>query len=221
MLRVGFEPPIYSQKASYDIQYGYVERATHRNTSWEMAQFEVVGQRYADLSAHDYGLTLLNDSKYGHQIKGNWLDLNLLRSPTLPDPDADQSSICGQHQFTYALLPHSGNLQTAMPQIQAQAALLNQPIPQFPNVSLDTIKLPIQVDSENVTLEVLKKAEKGEHLVVRLVERAGMQNTVRLNFSGTLTECDLLEWHELEFSNSSGECELLFEPFAIRTFLLK
>ncbi len=221
MLRVGFEPKIYSQKASYDIQYGYVERATHRNTSWEMAQFEVVGQRYADLSAHDYGLTLLNDSKYGHQVKGNWLDLNLLRSSTLPDPDADKSYICGQHRFTYALLPHSGNLQAAMPQIQAEAARLNQPIPQFKDVSLDTVKLPIQVDSDNVTLEVLKKAEKSEYLVVRLVERAGIQSAVRLYFTGNLTECDLLEWHELPFSDSSGECELLFEPFAIRTFLLK
>ncbi|MHC4874276.1 MAG: alpha-mannosidase, partial [Planctomycetota bacterium] len=102
MLRAAFPTTINSASASFDIQYGYVTRETHNNDSWDMAKFEVAAHRYADLSASDYGCALLNDCKYGYKVKKNILDLNLLRSSTDPDPDADQ----GHHEFTYVLLPH-------------------------------------------------------------------------------------------------------------------
>ncbi len=219
MLRLNFELAVRSQSAGYDIQYAYLQRPTHRNTSWEMAQFEVVGQRYADLSDLDYGVSLLNDSKYGYQIAGNWLDLNLLRSPTLPDPDAD----LGAQQFRYALLPHCGPLVEAMPQIQAAAARLNGPPLQVLGRLADgQYHLPLRLHSRNVTLEVLKQAEKSEDLIVRLVERAGRSSGARIElqagFSG-LQECDLLEWNDIGKPLPSA-CELEFTPFAIRTFRL-
>ena len=102
MLRVHFPVAIRSEQAAFDIQYGYVKRNTHRNTSWDKAKFEVVGHKYADLSDHDHGVALLNDCKYGYMVHDNILDLNLLRSPTNPDPDADE----GSHAFTYSIFPH-------------------------------------------------------------------------------------------------------------------
>ena len=99
MLRVHFPVSIRSEQATFDIQYGYVKRNTHRNTSWDKAKFEVVGHKYADLSEHDHGVALMNDCKYGYMVHDNILDLNLLRSPSNPDPDADE----GSHTFTYSL----------------------------------------------------------------------------------------------------------------------
>ena len=95
MLRVSFAVNVFSDLASFEIQFGHVQRNTHRNTSWDMAKFEVVGHRYADLSDNQYGVALLNDSKYGYKIHDNIIDLNLLRSPTVPDPTADR----GHHEF--------------------------------------------------------------------------------------------------------------------------
>ena len=106
MLRVHFPVNVHTDRASFDIQYGYVKRNTHRNTNWDKAKFEVVGHKYADLSTHDYGVALMNDCKYGYMVYDNMLDLNLLRSPSNPDPDAD----IGEHQFIYSLLPHKNNL---------------------------------------------------------------------------------------------------------------
>ncbi len=120
MLRVHFPVNVRAEQATFDIQYGHVKRNTHRNTSWDKAKFEVVGHKYADLSDHDYGVALVNNCKYGYMIHNNILDLNLLRSPNNPDPDADQ----GQHQFTYSILPHNQNF--IQSDVIAESSILNQ-----------------------------------------------------------------------------------------------
>ena len=93
-----------SLRATYEIQYGHVERPTHANTSWDVARFEVCAHRWADLSEPGYGVALLNDCKYGYDIAGNVIRLSLAQAPTWPDPVADR----GHHRFTYRLLPHCG-----------------------------------------------------------------------------------------------------------------
>ena len=98
-----------SLRATYEIQYGHVERPTHANTSWDVARFEVCAHKWADLSEPGYGVALLNDCKYGYDIAGNVIRLSLLRAPTWPDPVADR----GHHHFTYRLLPHAGDLRDA------------------------------------------------------------------------------------------------------------
>ena len=103
-LKVAFPVAIRSTRATYEIQHGHVERPTVANTSWDEARFEVCGHRWADLSESGYGVALLNDSKYGYDIRGHVMRLSLLRAPEYPDPDADQ----GEHEFSYALLPHPG-----------------------------------------------------------------------------------------------------------------
>src|SRR5699024_3798795 len=105
LLKVAFPVEVRSTEATYDIQYGNVKRPTHWNTSWDYARFETVGHQWADLSEGGYGVSLLNDSKYGYDIKDHVMRLSLLKSPIHPDPYGD----LGEHNFTYSLLPHENS----------------------------------------------------------------------------------------------------------------
>jgi len=216
MLRVAFPTTVANGTATYDIQYGYAERPNHRNTSWDMAKFEVVAHKYADLSTQDYGVALLNDCKYGHKVLNNVIDLNLLRSPTYPDADADQ----GLQVFTYSLLPHAGRMVES--DVQPEAHALN-----MPPILLDSAAAPVApctLTSDGVSMEVLKRAEKCDSLVIRLVEIKGRESTCTLSTNAaisTAVECDLMEWHDAEELDCSDAIELTLKPFEIRTFKLK
>ncbi|AEO53968.1 glycoside hydrolase family 38 protein [Thermothelomyces thermophilus ATCC 42464] len=105
-LKVEFPVDIRNTEASYETQFGIVRRPTHYNTSWDMAKFEVCSHRFADLSEHGYGVSILNDSKYGFATAGNVMRLSLLRSPKAPDAHADM----GTHHIRWAILPHQGAL---------------------------------------------------------------------------------------------------------------
>ncbi|WP_274653185.1 alpha-mannosidase [Paenibacillus humicola] len=105
MLRTSFPADVRADSVVCDIQFGYLKRPTHRNTMWDYAKDEICAHHYVDLSEPDYGVALLNDCKYGHRAEGSELDLNLLRSPSYPDPDADRAG----HAFTYSLYPHPGD----------------------------------------------------------------------------------------------------------------
>ncbi len=219
MLRVAFPVNVHSEEASFDIQYGYVKRSTHRNTSWDAARFEVVGHRYADLSDNDYGVALLNDCKYGYKVHDNVIDLDLLRSPTYPDPDADQ----GEHRFTYSLLPHTGDLIRS--DVIAGAAQLNQPVLVVSGMRTEALHVPVRVEGDGVSLEVLKEAEKEDCLILRIVERLGRHSGCELHADSTsarLVETDLMEWRDSDTEILCNEpVELRFEPFEIRTFKLR
>src|SRR5690606_12906577 len=105
LMKVAFPVDVRASQAAYEIQYASIDRPTHKNTPFDAARFEVPALRWADLSEGDYGVSLLNDCKYGYDVKGNLLRLSLLRSPIDPDPKADE----GHHVFTYALFPHEGD----------------------------------------------------------------------------------------------------------------
>jgi alpha-mannosidase len=218
MLRVHFPVDLRSDHATFDIQYGYVRRPTHRNTSWDAARFEVAGHRYADLSQPDYGVALLNNCKYGYKVHGQSLDLNLLRSPTYPDPDCDQ----GRHEFTYSLLPHLGDLPRA--NVMAEAACLNQGLLLFDGFRTDLRRWPWRVEGDGLSLEVVKRAEKEDCLVLRLVESDGRCSRGRLfcePAGGTLIETDLMEREEGQTIVLDRPIEIALQPFEIRTYKLK
>ena len=109
LLKAAFPVDIHSDSASYEIQYGTINRPTHWNTSWDWARFEACGHKWVDLSESDYGVSLLNKGKYGYDIKDNCVRITLLTGPTDPDPDADT----GSQQFSYALYPHAGTWEDA------------------------------------------------------------------------------------------------------------
>ncbi len=217
MLRTGFPLEIFADEASFDIQYGYVKRSMRENTSREMAQFEVCGQRYADVSGLNYGAALLNDCKYGYRAKESVIDLTLLRSPVYPDSTADR----GKHEFTYSFLPHNGDLVHSC--VMSEAALLNRPPKVFEGMSAH-MQFPVTAEADSVTLEVVKMAEKSGCTVIRMAENKGCHANAVLNLhSGCtgLTETDLLEWHDLQqYSVKDGRAEIAFKPFEIKTFKL-
>ena len=212
MLRVHFPVNVRSEQASFDIQYGHVKRNTHRNTSWDKAKFEVVGHKYADLSDHDNGIALLNDCKYGYMVHDNILDLNLLRSTSNPDPDADR----GTHTFTYSLLPHQNNLIHSS--VLPESSCLNQEPLLFEGM-VSGIGIPIKLLGHGLELSVLKKAEKEDTWILRIVETLGRTSSGSVHFKGKLVECDLMEWNELGESHSVEDSfNLTLDPFEIRTY---
>lgn len=123
-LKVEFPTTVRSPygQATFETQFGHLQRPTHRNTSWDMARFEVCAHKWADLSSYGFGVAILNDCKYGHAIEDNLIRLSLIRSPKAPDPECD----IGTHLFTYSLMPHGGTFQEAG--VIQQAYNLNAPL---------------------------------------------------------------------------------------------
>jgi alpha-mannosidase len=218
MLRVAFPMAIDDGRARYDIQYGYLERPVHQNTTWDEAKFEVLAQRYVDLSRSDYGVALLNDCKYGHRVFGNVIDLDLLRSPTYPDPDADQ----GTHTFRYSLLPHGGDFLGAG--VIEQADQINRGVSLFEGCEHSDRVLPVRVEGAGLSLEVLKRAEKESCLIIRVLERLGCYCTGTIHLSdkhAKLVATNLIEWDQGEtVSNGKASITIELKPFEIVTFKL-
>lgn len=194
LLKAAFPLDVHTTEATCEIQFGHVKRPTHSNTSWDEAKFEVCAQKWVDLSEHGYGVSLLNDCKYGHSAEGSTVKLSLLKSATYPDPEADQ----GHHTFTYSLLPHIGDLRKAGT-IQ-EAYSLNQPL-MATSVSSENTGLParfslIHCDQHGVIVETVKQSEDGNDLIVRLYDAFDQrtQATLTLGISFRNVQlCDLME----------------------------
>jgi alpha-mannosidase len=178
-LQARFPLAVHSHEATYETLYGVTRRPTHRNTSWDAAQYEVSGHRFADLSEPNYGVALLNDAKYGYSAHGNVLTLSLLRSPLYPDPGADE----GTHAFTYSLLPHAGDWTGG--NVVSEAFALNSPLIAVPAAGggpQGGIDHFLHLDGLPLTLGSLKRAEDGEGLILRLHEPYGNRGRTTLRF---------------------------------------
>lgn len=212
LLKTLFEVDIRSTKAAYDIQFGHVERPTHWNTSWDWARFEVCGHKWADLSESNYGVSLLNDCKYGYGIRENVMGLSLLTSSKSPDTEADM----GEHRFTYALLPHAGGLGE---ETLTQGILLNQPALCVPGVLKEQSETLLWKDNASVKIDAVKQAEDGDGYVVHLHECTGGRNGMTLRFGYGIREyapCNLLEEYGERIQGNEITAE--FGPFEIRCY---
>ncbi|MGA2807575.1 MAG: glycoside hydrolase family 38 C-terminal domain-containing protein [Terracidiphilus sp.] len=179
LLKAAFPLAATSNKATYEVPYGSIQRPTTRNNSWEQAQFEVPALRWADLGDGQHGFSLLNNSKYGYDDKDNVLRISLLRSPVWPDPVADR----GHQHFTYALYPHGGNWMQAL--TVRHGYEYNYRL-QATQVEAHTGSLPaehayVTVKPENVVLTALKKAEDTNGLIFRVYEWAGKSSDVQIH----------------------------------------
>ena len=164
-------------------------------------------------------MALLNDSKYGHRVKGGSLEISLLRSPTDPDPIADK----GEHLITYALLPHCGAL--AGSGVRVAAAALNQGVEVFDGFEAAGAAVPVAVaGNDGIDLDVLKKAEKGQCLVVRVVETRGLPSSGRLicaDANAKIVPTDFIEWRDDDIALAKGKLNLKLKPFEIKTFKIQ
>ena len=237
MLRTSFPVSVHAEEATFEIQYGHVRRPTHRNTTWDLARDEVVGHRWVDLSQGDYGVALLNDCKYGHKIKGNVLDLNLLRSAPYPGPRLvrDEEVVPGEphhgytdqcdHVFIYALYPHPGS--PIEGGVVRAAHELNVPL-RTTATDAHAGSEPrevsfIEVDAPNVIVEVVKQAEDGNDVIVRLYEcaHAEASATVRVGFSVcAAAEVNLMEEEPQALPVVDDAVRVVFSPFEIKTLRL-
>ena len=206
--------------ATFEIQFGAVERPTHRNTSWDEEKFEVCGHRWADLSEAGYGVSLLNDCRYGYDAKGNVLRLTLLRGTERPDPDADR----GHHEFTYSLLPHSGDWREA--ETVRRAWELNVPTVCMPSSSgqgvLPESRSFFEIDGPAI-LETLKPAEDGNGLILRLYEPNGGRGRVVVRSTlplDSVLACNHVEEKGNEVPWERGAFSFTINPFEIKTFRL-
>jgi len=226
LLKVAFPVDVHSPKATAEVQFGNIERTTHRNTSWDAAKFETCAHKWFDLSEGGYGVAILNDCKYGYDVLGNVMRQTLLKGAIYPDPQAD----LGLHEFTYSLLPHSfggwfgGRVHRA-------AYELNHPLLVFSGGEANQHpKLPtrwslVEVESHHnsVIVETVKKAEDNDGLIIRVYECANMRGKFSLKFPYPIAravEVNLLE-HDLadnmvEIANNTLTSYI--RPYQIKTF---
>ncbi len=221
LLKVAFPVDIRATRATYDIQFGNIERPTHWNTSWDSARFEVVGHKWVDLSEGNYGVSLLNDCKYGHDVKDNVMRLTLIKSGVHPDETADQ----GAHEFTYSLLPHSGDWRQSS--VVQEAYDLNVPlraarIDVNPGGNLPREFQFARVDAQNVILETVKKAEDEDAWIFRVYEYQQARNRkVDLEFGIPVqraVECNLMETGERPVDHDNRRLTFDIRPYEIKTF---
>ncbi|MGR3541914.1 MAG: glycoside hydrolase family 38 N-terminal domain-containing protein [Hasllibacter sp.] len=192
LMKVAFPVNVRARAATYDIQWGAIERPTHRSTARDFARFEVAAQKWVDLSEDGFGVALLNDCKYGHDVKGNVLRLSLIKSATMPNPQADQ----GDHRFTYALMPHLGDWRGA---VQREGYHLNDPLIVAGCAGGDG-RLPaagavVACDRPGAVIETVTRAHAGDGTLIRLYESRGGRGPATLRFPAPvrLFAADLLE----------------------------
>lgn len=228
LLKVAFPVRVNALRATYDIQFGNVERPTHWNTSWDWARFESVAHKWVDLSEGDYGVSLLNDCKYGHDIKDHTIRLTLIKTPISPDPEADQ----GTHVFSYALLPHQGDWRAG--ETVKHAYLFNMPVtaiitdrPAVTDVPPDEIAEPVSLvrtDRAGLVIDTVKPAEDGDGLIVRVVEEHNSRGPATLRFLRPIIsaeETNLLERTIGSAHFTGNELTIEVRPYGIATYRVR
>ncbi|MER5408720.1 glycoside hydrolase family 38 C-terminal domain-containing protein [Streptomyces sp. NPDC002769] len=222
ILKAAFPVDIRAPYSSAEIQFGHVQRPTHTNTSWESARFEVYGHRWVHIAEPGYGVAVINDSTYGHDVSRTVREdggttttvrLSLVRAPRVPDPDADQ----GRHRFTYALLP-GASIEDAV----AAGYALNLPL-RVADSAGSAVPV-VSVDGEGVTVEAVKLADDTSgDVVVRLYESRGGRATGTLRTGFPLAGAqvtDLLERPLGEADTDGDAVAVSLRPFEVRTLRL-
>ena len=218
LLKAEFPVDIHADEATFEIQFGNVKRKTHTNTSWDKARFESCAQKWMDFSEGHYGVSLLNDCKYGHSVNNGVIGLTLLKSGVEPNPNADVEV----HEFTYSLYPHGGSWQAAG--TVREAYNLNQPAYAVCGGEEGRAYSFASVDKDNVILETVKQAEDGCGTILRMYECENARTKVVLTVpAGTAKaySTNLLEEIEEELAVKDGKVCFTIKPYEIKTILLR
>jgi alpha-mannosidase len=224
LLKAAFPVTVNSPRATFDIQWGNVERPTHWNTSWDWARFETCAHKWADLSEGDYGVSLLNDCKYGYDVKGHTLRLTLLKSALWPDGSADQ----GRHEFAYALLPHQGDWRAG--ETVRHAYLFNMPatarLASGPRAGAGAPAAAslVTTDRPGLVIETVKAAENGDGIIVRLYDAHNTRGPAVLTFAREIASAEatnLLEEYAGPAEFAGRELRLHARPYGIQTFRVR
>lgn len=228
LLKASFPLDVHADRSAAEIQFGHVVRPTHTNTSWEYARFEVFCHRWVHVGEPGYGVAVLNDSTYGHDITRDarggggtttTARLSLLRAPRCPDPAADQ----GQHRMTYSLLPG-----TSITDAIAEGYALNLPLRVAPGVDRPAPAPLVRVDGAAVCIEAVKLADdRSGDVIVRLYESLGGRAKTTLRAGFPLAGVQVVDLLERPYDDASttvsadGSTALELRPFQVLTVRLK
>lgn len=220
VLKAAFPVSVMNTNASYEIAHGSIDRPTHWNYGTDLVRFEVCGHKWADLSESDYGVSIINDCKYGYDIHDSLMRITLMRAPICPDPVGDK----GVSTFVYRVYPHSGTW--AQADTVKNAFSLNQPLKAFAcrarQGTLESEKSFVQVSRSNIIIDAVKPAQDGRGVIVRMYEaerkRGGV--SVKFNFGNvkSVVECNLMETDETELAVQDNEFRFFITPHQVRTF---
>jgi alpha-mannosidase len=215
LLKAVFDLAVLTDFARHEIQYGHVERPTHRNLPQDIARFEVACHKWVDMSDNGFGVALLNDCKYGVSVHGGRIGLSLIKSGVHPDPRGD----AGRHIVTYSLLPHACAFSAES--VIRPAYELNIPVRCFAaGEDAQDISSMVTVDAANVIVESVKWAEDGKGFVVRLYEAEKTGGAANMRFGAnvkSISECNLLEENRAPVAVHENAVALEFRALEIKT----
>ncbi|WP_435226320.1 alpha-mannosidase [Streptomyces sp. Tue6028] len=216
VLKAAFPLDVHAERSAAEIQFGHVHRPTHANTGWDAARFEICAHRWLRVAEDGYGVAVLNDSTYGHDVTrcahedglGTTVRLTLLRAPHSPDPETD----LGTHRFTYALLPGA-----EVGDAVAEGLALNLPLRVAGTPALAPL---VSVDDPAVTVESVKLAEdRSGDVVVRLYESRGGRARCELTAGFPVARTEVTDLLERPLHETTGPFTL--RPFQILTLRLR
>lgn len=218
LLKADYPVDVNASRATFDIQFGNLERTTHNNTTWDSAQFEVCGHKWADLSDNSFGLSVLNDCKYGWTVKEGHIRPSILRCATELNPNQDKE----MHYVTYALYPHAGAVQDS--RVAQEGYQLNVPLyTAFENAhegALPPVFSAVSCDADNVIVETVKKAEDSDAVIVRTFETWNKKTDCTLSFGRPIRKAfltNLLENRDEPIVSHGDRIALSYKPFQIQT----
>ena len=218
LLKVFFPADVHTDTATFDVQFGNLTRKTHQNTSWDRARFESCGQKWCDVSEGHYGVSVLNDCKYGHSVKDGCIGLTLIKSGIEPNPVTDQE----MHWFTYSLYPHAEGWQAAG--TVRQAYYLNQkPLVMQGGAAAPAVGL-VKIDAPNVVLETVKQAEDGDGVILRLYESENALTPVTLTWNRPFhaaCACNCLEETTGPVETAGSDIRFTIKPYEIKTIRIQ
>lgn len=228
LLKVAFPLNVKTDKATYETQFGALTRTSNPKSKADRAKYEVPAQQWADMSERKFGVSLLNDCKYGYDASGDTLRLTLIRSPHYPHPQepwwlTDEAvTDQGIHTFTYSLYPHAGDWRDAATTQRARE--LNNPLIVVEGETKNKLPSLLSISHPNIIVDSVKKAEEGNAIVVRLHEAHGKKTKATIQFASqpiAIEETDLLENRTHKLTTRNSKLDTQFKPFEIKTLKLK
>ncbi len=219
ILKIAFPTDINATTARYDIQFGNVERPTHENTSWDEAKFEVCAQKWMDLSEYNYGISILNDCKYGFNTEGSTMKLTVLKSGVYPNEQAD----VGEHTFAFAIFPHEGDFRAGGTVREAYS--FNQPLSAVSVAANANGKLAdtfsfVSTDLDNIIIDTVKQCEDSDDVLVRLHDTFDCKTAPTVTFGvpiKAVAVADLMENALYDLAVENNAVKLPVKNFEIIT----
>lgn len=222
VLKADYPVDVNSTRATFDIQFGNIERSTTTNTTWEFAQFEESMHKWADLSDNSFGLSVINDCKYGCDVKNGHIRPTLFRCATRPNKIQDRE----YHSFSFSIYPHAKRVNDS--DVVKEGYNVNFPLYAIPQKAREGTLAPeyslVSCDKENVVIETVKVAEDSDNLVIRAYETWNSKTPATLTFCNAIesaTECNLMEEEDEAVAFDGNILTATFKPFEIKTFKVK